>query len=1008
MIKLIDIEKITKDLSPVTSPEYTIGKGNSLHPEGLFSEIIFGSIDTSERKSKYSFIDLHCKILHPAIISVLRRMNRKIISAIQKEQSYKIQSDGILIEDPNGEINGITSLINNFDRISLDGGSKIRDDLSKMLKSYSKKGQLFINKMLVIPAFYRDIQFDERDNSISVDSLNDYYVKIIRLSSQLQSLEIGDVFDVLSMKMNNLVHELYIYMQNKVSSKQGMVRSSLLGKRADFSGRAVIGGASSELKVDEIGIPFQVLVKIFEPFLLYDLLKSGHVNQERLMFAVKEFNQSSLSVPVLRSIIMGIYKGDELTSELEQIFKISMRRVISDKVVLAKRDPALHAESVQAFKPVMVEGRTIKLNILKCAGFNADFDGDQMAIYVPITKEAIAEAKNKMITSESKKGMGELTDDFSKDLVIGCYCLTKDDPKLSQQKPIKIKNRDDLNNMSIYTPILWGDIVTTVGRVFFNETLPKKHSFINEVMNKKTVNALARKIYNTYPKQDYVDFTHNLVKIAMKYYTVVAPTFSINDLILPPFIMKMKDELKTMKTEEDISNQIAKIEKALGKYLVESGSNLGFIGEAGGLKGGYNQVRQIMVAKGLIKDMEGKVLPPIFEGYADGLKSRDFFNHGLGSRAGIADRVLNTEVTGYLGRQMVYALQRVEADPGIINCKTQRTLRLKVTPDISKRLTGRFVVENDKIVSFDASRHLGKVINLRSPMYCRTTRICQKCYGELLFRNKSHYVGILGARVLAEPLTQAIMRTFHSGGAVSLTTLDVIDSITRVMEDVEKTNVKLSIQQSGSDIISLKPGKIHILYAHFKEPKTEIVFNGSSLSMGYGYFKMIFDTFDYDVILDVPLNIDLNGKKVTQDEYSITIEFGEKNIIFNVPPTADVFKNKVKVIDSLMSGRQPYKDPNHFFMKIYDQFSELTNGDLVHMEVLVSNLLRDRSNPSYPARLNANYDAIVGSLKKIPSLESWLSSLNFENFNQSITTGLIYPRPESESLLEKIVTGSEF
>ena len=197
MIKLVDIEKITKDLSPVSSPEYTIGKGNSLHPEGLFSEIIFGSIDTSERKSKYSFIDLHCKILHPAIISVLRRMNRKIISAIQKEQSYKIQSDGILIEDPDGEINGITSLINNFDRISLDGGSKIRDDLSKMLKSYSKKGQLFIDKMLVIPAFYRDIQFDERDNSISVDSLNDYYVKIIRLSSHLRSLEVGGVFDVL-------------------------------------------------------------------------------------------------------------------------------------------------------------------------------------------------------------------------------------------------------------------------------------------------------------------------------------------------------------------------------------------------------------------------------------------------------------------------------------------------------------------------------------------------------------------------------------------------------------------------------------------------------------------------------------------------------------------------------------------------------------------------------------------------------------------------------------------
>ena len=1006
MINLLDLESFTKTLTPVTSPDYVSGKGSALHPEGLFSEVIFGMKDSPERRENFSFIDLNCKVLHPALYAVIRRLNRKILLAINKEESFDLTETGQLISNKDGEINGIVSIIDNFDKINFtESENKTRVDLIEMISKYRKKEMLFISKVLVIPAAYRDIEIDPYRNTLRVDPLNNYYVKIIRLSLQLQSMQSGEIYDVLSAKMNQFVLDLYQFLTSKLGKKQGLIRHNILGKRVDFTARGVITGGSDEIKVDEIGIPFRMLVKLYEPFVLHDLIKSGNVDQSKLTHALREYNNTTLSILTMRSLLTGIYKGDELTEELESIIKTSVHRVIQDKVVLAKRDPAINSESVQGFKPVMVDGNTIKVNILKCAGYNADFDGDTMAVYAPITKESIEEAKEKMITSRSPSGMNSLSEDFSKDVVIGIYSLTKD-PN-TKSKAAVLKDESLLEKMDIYDIISFEGITTTVGRTIFNrKVLPEKYSeFLNEPINKKKINAIANDIYKKFKKDVYIEFCHNVVKYGMKYYTLIAPSFTLDDLKIPPSIIKLKPQLENAKTPEEAQKIINQMEKLLEEYLVKTGSNLGLIGEAGGLKGGYGQTRQILVSKGIIQDSQGQPMKPISSSYSDGLTSQDYFNSGIGSRSGIIDRVVNTSDTGYLSRQLVYALQRVEADPGIKDCGTNRYFRLKVTPDKARLLSGRFVNTGTSNVPFDPSKHSGKVIDLRSPLYCLSDRICYTCYGELLLRNKTHFVGVLAGHLLGEPLTQTIMRTFHTGGSVDIKTVDVISEVTRILSSKQKDQVLSILKQKNSDVFSLEKGKIIINPDLYLEEKKDIVIEEKGINLKYGYFDLKIGDIKIEVTIDSPIVIPAEGKAIDMEGRNVVVTFPEKSLIFSVPPTTEAFSEQVKLITSMLSGKQPWRSSDHFTMKLNDFYQNLRAIDMIHIEILASNLLRDKGNPSYPARLNKNYQATIGSLKGIPALESWLQSLNFENINKSITQGLVYDRPEQETILERIVTG---
>ena len=400
----MNMQVADQKLPEVTSAEYTVGtRSQEFHPEGLFSETIFGpkvfeggSKESEQRRNQFAYIDLHCKILHPQLVKAVSRLNNKIIRVLERKCQYNFDENNNLVEvaaEVDGELNGVTSVIKNFERIlnSKEEDKRIRNDIKKMLLSYFQKGMAFIDKCIVIPAFWRDAQIDVTDTSsgLRIPPVNEYYKKIIVLSKQIATMPMnnpGDVFyEICASKMQQLVNELCDYLITKVSKKSGIVRSNILGKRIDFCGRAVIVGGSYEIGPDEIGIPYKMLVKIYEPFLLHELYHGEKTDKKQLEIELFNYSKSALSIVSLKQVITDIDKGHVLPKDLDTIIRSALERVIEDKAIIAKRDPALRSESIRAYKPIIINGTAIKLANTACAGHNADYDGDSVECSIKAT-----------------------------------------------------------------------------------------------------------------------------------------------------------------------------------------------------------------------------------------------------------------------------------------------------------------------------------------------------------------------------------------------------------------------------------------------------------------------------------------------------------------------------------------------------------------------------------------------------------------------------------------------
>lgn len=1000
----MNLKDITKNLKPITTTEIFIGKGVNLHPDGLFSETIFGQMDDPIRKKTFSYIELNSKVMHPALFSVIRRLNKGILLAMSGEKSFSLDSENYLVLDEEGDIKGMSSVINNFSKINFREDTKMRTDMINMVKSYSKKNMVFIDKLVVIPAGSRDIQLDERGEHIQ-DAINDYYLKILKLSIQIQSIQEGPVFDVLSYQLNEYVLELYDYITKKLSKKEGLIRGNILGKRVDFTTRAVITGNAIDLKPDEIGVPFSLLVKIFEPFIMYEILNSKETNRDDLLEAMKEHDIQDLSAPNIRALLLGVYKGDEIPETLQNMLIDITNRAIKDKVVIAKRDPVLHAENVQAFKPILVMGNSIQLNAIKCASYGADFDGDQMALFVPVTNEAIQQAKEKLIISISKDSINKMGDSINKDLSTGIYVLTKN----SKSKGYKqLKDLTDIEQRNIYDTVSYNGNKTTIGRVIFNQCFPKKVKFINKEVKEDDITKLVQFIYDNFDREIYNDFMHCVSKTAAKYYTIAGPTFGINDLEIPQSILKLKKQLENADPEEaqKLLNQMTTL---LLDHINKTDKNLAALINGGGGSRMMNSLRQIMVAKGLVADSKGNILPVFKNSYTDGLSDREFFDSGQSARKGIMDRVLNTAPTGYLARQLVFVLQRVEADPSIKDCGTKRYFNLKAIPDIAKRLEGRFIVDGNKLVLFSNEKYRNKLIELRSPIYCLSSRICLTCYGNLLLRNNTQYVGIVAAEILGERGTQVSMKTFHTGGAIEIKSLNILSILNKNIEEILMGYVRKNFKQSDSDFFSIsKPVNLEISFKDYLNPKTDIIFDKENnlIQLKYIYGLLRIEDKVIDFSIDNPVTIKLIQGNYKVDDLKIIINYKPKEIIFSVSVSTDIFSDTFKSLSNLLSGKKPWKNADHLTLKLYEQYKDLNmDADLVHIEICASNLLRDKGNPSYPARLNKKYNPEMVSLKSIPGHESWLTSMAFEDFNKSVVNGLTYERPKESSVLEQLITG---
>src|SRR4030042_6076426 len=631
-LNFLNVEKFCKNLKPITASESFNRQTGGFQSGVLFSETIFGPVGSKERKSSYSFIDLNCYVVHPTAYRLLvQRIDRKVEKFLSAEKFFSVTSAGVLIEDENG-VSGIQNFIRIFPKIKFRGETKDREKLIKVLQDTYKEGTLFIKKLPVIPPDFRPTQ--EIEGRQELDALNNIYLSILRRSIQIRSLKPSDaLYDIMNAGVQRGVMEHDDFIRAKIGKKSGIIRGSLLGKRVDFSGRAVITVGPS-IKINEIGLPLRIAVSLFEPFIIYQLMYVQKESQERLVSGIKTFLKAKLSVDTVKKVLRSIKNNDKVPDDLYELVFEATEAAIKDRIVLAKRDPDLHALSMRGFTPVLIRGNTLQICPLQVKGFNDDFDGDQMAVYHPLSDEAQKEIKEKMTRSFSGSSSSSMSYELSAEMFVGLFLLSKD-KNLPTKSPISV-SKNDLDKLALdpYEPVMFKGRNTTLGKEIINNCFPDDFKFIDEQLTKSRVQKILRELLLKYGDKTTENAAYKLGQVGFKYATMFSPSVSLDQLEIPKEVYDLKKRLDSA-TPEQSQEILDKMRSIIMKEF--KNSSIFDIVESGSSKG-WDQPMQILAAKGIIADPEGNVLKPIKNSFVDGMTPTQYFQMGYGARMGIINR----------------------------------------------------------------------------------------------------------------------------------------------------------------------------------------------------------------------------------------------------------------------------------------------------------------------------------------------------------------------------------
>ena len=605
-------------------------------------------------------------------------------------------------------------------------------------------------------------------------------------------------------------------LADQLKGKQGRFRQNLLGKRTDYSGRSVIV-VGPKLKLDQCGLPKKMALELFKPFIISKLIQQGLVHNVR--------------------------SGNRFVDAYHpEVFDI-LEEIVKDSYVLLNRAPTLHRLGIQAFKPILIEGKAIQVHPLVCAAFNADFDGDQMAVHVPLTDEAKHEADTLMLASRNllKPSIGEPIANPTKDMVWGCNYITNidEDDKADQyfSSPEEAKLKYGLDKLALNKRIkvlmtLPGKekpelVETCVGRILFNEKLPEKLQFVNQVVENSFMKTLISKCLREYGQQRTAELLDDIKELGFFYITLSGLSWGMDDIPLlkdkPAVIAEADKNVAEIREQYDMglltkSERYAKVieiwtetKDAVIKMSKENMDKHGsvFSMVSSGSRGSWSQLGQIVGMKGLVASPSGEIIElPVKGNFKEGFDVLEYFISSHGSRKGLADTALRTANSGYLTRRLVDVAQDVIVKSE--NCGTSDGLFItkkeseSMGRTVSERILGRFLAE--KIVDPKTNKTIikaGELVNydkfdlvkdldldsvkVRSVLKCESTNgVCQKCYGWELGSNEvvklGIAVGIIAAQSIGEPGTQLTMRTFHSGGVAGS---DITQGLPRVEEIFE-------------------------------------------------------------------------------------------------------------------------------------------------------------------------------------------------------------------------------
>ncbi len=689
--------------------------------------------------------------------------------------------------------------------VALDGGRYATSDLNDLYRRVINRNNR-LKKLIELKAPEVIVVNEKRMLQEAVDSLIDNTVRLgvqPQLSSQRRPLK--SLADILK-------------------GKQGIFRQNLLGKRVDYSGRSVIV-VGPELKFHQCGLPKKMAMELFRPFVINKILEGG--------------------------LAHNIRNANRLIEQASPEIWAMLEEVIKDKKVLLNRAPTLHRLGIQAFEPVLIEDLAIKIPPLVCSAFNADFDGDQMAVHLPLSDEAQKEARELMLSSINllKPATGDPVISPSQDVVLGCYYLTKIKPteNNNEHKAKRVfgdKNEAVLANNFGYVDINESINVkevgeTSVGRLIFNEILPKDFRFINDTLNKKTLQKIVAELIEKYGIADSWKILDKIKELGFKYATVSGISWAINDLVIPSekekifkeaekkivlireqyeegLLSETERRARTIEIWEKVKNEIAsKVPQCLDNYgsvysIVDSGA-----------RGSWSQLTQMSGIKGLVQNPQGEIIElPIKSSYKEGLSVLEYFISTHGARKGLADTALKTASAGYLTRRLVDSAQDLVIRED--DCHTTEGIEIfradgdEFGYNFGKRLFSRTAAEDIKVgnklivkANGIIDRHIADEIEkakiasvkVRSPITCKTTYgICSKCYGLDLGRGelikKGEAVGIVAAQSIGEPGTQLTLLTFHTGGVAGV---DITHGLPRIQELFETRTPKGKAYLAGAD-----------------------------------------------------------------------------------------------------------------------------------------------------------------------------------------------------------------
>ncbi len=830
-------------------------------------------------------------------------------------------------------------------------------------------------------------------------------------------------------------------LSDMLKGKQGRFRQNLLGKRVDYSGRSVIV-VGPQLKLHQCGLPKMMALELFKPFVMKRLIET--------------------------QVAQNIKSAKRMVERRKTVVWDVLEEVIREHPVLLNRAPTLHRLGIQAFEPVLVDGKAIQIHPLVCKAFNADFDGDQMAVHVPLSAEAQAEARILMLSTNNifTPATGRPITEPSQDMVFGAYYLTLPfdveiehprvfrhvfeienalaDRQIGLRTPIEIRPQADsslderLEAAGIESNGSSRSLVTSAGRVFFNEALPRGFRYVNELIGKnaRPIGTIVEEISGGYNRQVVAESLDAIKSLGFRFATQSGLTISIDDVVTTDekaaILNKYEEQAAKVETnyrrgvivdderrQQEIeiwTNANKEVGDATDRAMNAIADNPIRMMVDSGARGNSQQIRQIAAMKGLVSNPRGEMIPrPIKSSFREGLSVLEYFISTHGTRKGLGDTALRTADSGYLTRRLVDVAQELIVKE--FDCATTRGMWIEhVAPDtraqrahLETKLWGRVVaedvtlsdgsvVESGTMLMMDDVERLRDDeavtrVRVRTTLTCDAVQgVCAACYGLSLATHQlvelGEAVGVIAAQSIGEPGTQLTMRTFHSGG---VTESDITHGLPRVVELFEARTPK------GAAKVAERSGVVRVELIG-RERKVTVVGNDGEIqeeSVSIARHLLIEDGQEVEVgtplhdgPLDPKLMMKFRGTRETQQYLVEEVQnvYRDQGVSIHDKHIELIVRQMTRRVQIVDAGDSPWLPGAMIDVKLFND----TNDDL-------------EANAREVADGRAQ---LMGITKASLATDSWLSAASFQETTRVLTEAAIEgKRDHLVGLKENIIIG---